>query len=161
VSTYFKNTPSSLLNNQLLILCGLFIVIGLIGIIADLEEGKYLLIIGSIGLLLKKGVIIDIDKRLMKSYWGLLGIRFGKWKSLPKVFILIITKISKLNEYNLPSGGAQYFSETTEFRLGIGINGKIQSIISTGNYNLLIEEGKELSESLSVELLDAIKKSKS
>jgi hypothetical protein len=46
------------------------------------------------------GIIIDFETKKYKKYWGLLGLKFGSWVSLPEIEKVTFTKYKEGASYH-------------------------------------------------------------
>ncbi|MFC2125093.1 hypothetical protein ACFLU5_09800 [Bacteroidota bacterium] len=86
---------------------GLILIIGVMAIYYGSKGDMGYLFIG-LGISLisifmitaERGIIIDFEIKKYKNYWGLLGLKFGSWKSLPEVEDVVFTKYKEGTSYH-------------------------------------------------------------
>ncbi len=54
--------------------------------------GAFMTVSSFLMIALREGVIIDPRQQRLKSYWGLLGLKFGEWKSIEKYPYLVVLR---------------------------------------------------------------------
>ena len=86
---------------------GLILIIGLTAIYDGLQGDNVYLLIGlaisviSVFMITaNKGIIINFNRRIFKNYWGLVGLKFGSWGSLPEIEKVAFTKFKEGVSYH-------------------------------------------------------------
>ena len=86
---------------------GLILIVGIIsvyyGLQGDMEYFLIGLVISVISIFMitaEKGIIIDFKLKKYKNYWGLPGLKFGSWESLPEIDKVIVTEFKEGSSYH-------------------------------------------------------------
>ncbi|WP_026464650.1 hypothetical protein [Adhaeribacter aquaticus] len=132
-----------------LVFCGIisFLQIPLLGV--------GLLLLSILILFTHYGVVLNLDTLYYKEYWGLFGLKFGNWKSLPKLWRITITNdkiIIRNQSYNT---GLSTYSSNTQTALNIRINEFEYIRIAKGKYKDIKADALFLSDQFKLEILDA------
>ena len=86
---------------------GLILIIGIMAVYYGLQGdvGYFLigLVISLISIFMitaEKGIIINFELKKYKNYWGLLGLKFGSWESLPEIEKVVVTEFKEGSSYH-------------------------------------------------------------
>jgi len=129
---------------------GVFLV--LIGIwrIAVLDwVGIILLFIAVILIFLKSGIIIDTDKKRLKSYIGIFSFIKGNWEDISSIRQLVIIKTKTSQNMSVLSI-TRTESKIIYKLIGVSDNKKIELL--TGNKDFVLKSAKEISAKLQIDL---------
>lgn len=141
----------------------LSVLIGIAGVVA-LIQGVWLAVIpfffGFVGVFLSQGCEVDIAKKVYRYYWGLPGMKSGKWKNLPPIDKLTITTDKQVFSSNLTMGGAQMHSTNVTFNLNLKINNRDRIIAASGPYKQMLQDAELLADLLQLDILDCSTKEK-
>lgn len=109
------------------------------------------------------GVIVDMEKRAVKSYWTLLGLRIGSWVALSEFSGLILMKINLRWHHtggnNLWGLGARQDQEAKFYKVVL-LHEKKKDVTLTESsaHHQGIESGLELAELLGMPFEDRVKR---
>jgi hypothetical protein len=135
-----------------------FFLLGLMAVIQGFFPAMFLLLAGFTGLFLKGGFELDIENMEYRQYWGVPGMKFGKWKKLPQPDKLTITTSVESYSNNLVMGGAQTTSSSISSNLNIKINERKRIVASSGKYGMVMEDACTLAALLQLDILDCSQK---
>lgn len=107
---------------------------------------------------LREGILIDPHRKMVKTYWGLLGLRFGKWESSEKYKYLVLLRAeSKQTDEYSDENAAMYLSsdKIVEYHLFLMTANHLRRMMLT-SFDLrrdALEAARDLSEDLGVEFV--------
>lgn len=70
----------------------MMILIGTVVLVIESILGILILVVGVCIVFLHYGILIDFKENKYKEYWGLMGLKFGKWQNLPPISHISLTK---------------------------------------------------------------------
>ena len=138
-----KLPPNFIYLGYLLILIGIWRIIVLDWI------GVLLLIIAAILVFLKSGIIIDTEKKRLKSYISVFSFTKGSWKDISSLKHLAIVKTKITQNMNVLS-----ISRTENkivYKL-IGVISNKKIVLMIGDKDFVLNSAKEISEKLQINL---------
>ncbi|HEX9648960.1 MAG TPA: hypothetical protein VGA21_00250 [Cyclobacteriaceae bacterium] len=112
------------------------------------------LLFGSLSLLLisgREGIIINFQRKRIKYYWGILGLKFGTYEDLPK-----FGRVTVSPQINLIKGRKEASRSKFEVRLWFReFNDYVLAF--TGNHPTSSEKARILSKNLRIQFVDVSK----
>ena len=132
----------------------LMILIGTGVLIVKPAIGLLILLAGVSIVFLHYGVLIDIQAKVYKEYWGLLGLKFGKWQELPPIEYLSVTKSRFTQQIGLRAANTTLKGVIYRGNLRINEHDRILLMQSTEKEKVLTEL-QNLARELDVKLLDS------
>jgi len=138
-----KLPPNFIYLGYLLMLTGIWriIVLDLVGVI--------LLLIAVILIFLKFGIMIDTNKKRLKSYISVFSFVKGNWIDISSLKQLTIVKVKTSQNMNVLSI-SRTESEIVYKLMGVVANKKIE--LMTSDKDFVLKSAKEISEKLQVDL---------
>ncbi|MCG8322480.1 MAG: hypothetical protein MI921_23480 [Cytophagales bacterium] len=115
--------------------------------------GFVILLAGIAIVFLHYGVLIDVEARKFKEYWGFPGLKFGKWKHLPGIEYISLTKSRFSQQIGLRAANTTMRGILYKGNLRVDGRERILVIQSTDKDKVMTQL-KHLAKKLDVKLLD-------
>ncbi len=131
----------------------LMILIGAGALVIRPLLGIILLPAGLSIVFLHYGILIDFQQKMYKEYWGLLGLRFGKWKVLPPVAYISLTKSRFSQEMGLRGASSTVKGVLYKGNLRLHDEEKIL-VIQSAKKEKVLQTLKYLAAEMDLKLLD-------
>ncbi|MDN5214788.1 hypothetical protein QQ020_22100 [Fulvivirgaceae bacterium BMA12] len=131
----------------------LMILIGVGALVIKPLLGIILLPAGLSVVFLHYGILIDFEQKRYKEYWGLLGLRFGKWKVLPPVTYISLTKSRFSQQMGLRGATSTMRGVLYKGNLRLDDEEKIL-VIQSGKKEKVLQTLKYLATKMDIKLLD-------
>ena len=115
--------------------------------------GVVILLAGISIVFLHYGLLIDFEERKYKEYWGLLGLKFGKWTHLPPLDYISLTKSGFTQEIGLRAANTTLKGFLYKGNLRINEHERIL-VIQSRNKDKVLKHLMHLAKKLDLKLLD-------
>lgn len=139
----------------------IFLVLGFLGLISGFIPAIILFIGGGFVCFGQSSIKIDFDKNLIRTEWGVFGLKFGKWEKIPELKMVSVTPFSQTYYNNLTMGGAQTESKEHSFRVNLkGKNPRISIVASNGNKKEALRDAELIADKLKLDILDCTEREK-
>lgn len=106
---------------------------------------------------LNDGVLIDPQNKRIKTYWGLLGLRFGEWKSMEKYKYLVLLRAeSKISdEYGDDDFSVSSSEKVVEYHLFlVSANHLKRTLLASFDFRRdALEAARDLSDDLKLDFV--------
>ena len=133
---------------MILIGAGVIIFKSIIGVVV---------LLGGIAIVfLHYGLLIDFDEHKYKEYWGLLGLKFGKWEDLPPVEYISLTQSRFTQQIGLRAANTTLKGVLYRGNLRINEQEKIL-LLQSHKKDEALKQLKYLAKRLGTKLLDCTK----
>ena len=131
----------------------LMILIGLGVLIFKSVFGIVVLLAGVAIVFLHYGILIDFEENKYKEYWGLLGLKFGKWQNLPPLEYISLTKSRFSQEIGLRAANTTLKGVLYKGNLRINEQERIL-VMKSPKKDEVLNQLKFLAKKLDLRLLD-------
>ena len=129
------------------------ILIGLGVLIFKSVFGIVVLLAGVAIVFLHYGILIDFEENKYKEYWGLLGLKFGKWQNLPPLEYISLTKSRFSQEIGLRAANTTLKGVLYKGNLRINEQERIL-VMKSPKKDEVLNQLKFLAKKLDLRLLD-------
>jgi hypothetical protein len=106
----------------------------------------------------QKRITVDLTGNKYREYLFFLGIKVGKWHSFKGFNIITITHSDKVQSMNAVAGGAQAYSNSTEFYLNLKKDNFNKLNIASGNYNSMLKKAVKIAQLYKLGIMDCSEK---
>lgn len=126
------------------------------GIHGAIFNNVFSLVLSGIGvfLMLTQGSEIDLESKKYRELHSVLGVDFGKWKTLPDIEYVSVFASTESSRVRGMGASANFKTKVIKLNLFYNKNKKIEAY-RTINTNDAFKVAKHLSEALSIDILDA------
>ena len=136
---------------------GLILIVGIVSVYYGLQGDSGYLVIGIIIMLISllmilgmKGISIDIPGKRYRLYWGVPGIKFGKWQGLPEIEKVVHEIHVEGHSYHR-QGAANILSGREKYGAYLKYKDSRRRILASLNNSIKAEEdGRWLAEQLGI-----------
>ena len=132
---------------------GMMILIGAVVLVIESILGILILLVGVCIVFLHYGLLIDFKENKYKEYWGLMGLKFGKWQNLPPIAYISLTKSRYSQQIGLRAANTTLKGFLYRGNLRINEQESIM-VIQSPRKDKVLGRLKQLAKKLNLQLLD-------
>lgn len=112
------------------------LLLGLYACTQNLAVGLLFVAVGTAALTLHDGVEIDLENGRIRQYWGLAGLKFGAWETLPAPDRLTLVSVRNTHTVFGSRTGSSTQFEQRAFEVHLYPHGAADHyVVSTGTYD--------------------------
>lgn len=108
--------------------------------------------------IMQKRITVDLTNNRYREYHTFLGIKIGKWSSFKGFKIITITHSDKAQRMNAVAGGAEAYSNSTEFYLNLKKDNFNKINIASGSYNSILKKALKIAHLYQMGIMDCSEK---
>lgn len=108
--------------------------------------------------IMQKRITVDLTNNKYREYHTFLGIKIGKWYSFKGFKIITITHSDKAQRMNAVAGGAEAYSNSTEFYLNLKKDNYNKINIASGSYKSMLKKAIALAHRYELGIMDCSEK---
>jgi|GEM_PF-2329606 hypothetical protein len=137
-------------------LCGLYLMLA--GGPGAILLGSVLFILTFPLAIVEKRITVDLTGNRYREYLSFWGLKTGKWQSFKGFKIITITHSDKNLKMNTMYGGAEAYSNSTDFYLNLKKDNYNKLNIASGNYQTIFNKALLLAHRYQIGIMDCSEK---